>query len=267
MRDGETELIDFHNHVIPGVDDGAANVEEALAALEAFRAQGVGTVVATPHVSGEATLDQGGARRLAEIDRGWDELVARAASTGVTLARGAEVMLDIPLPDLADPRLRLAGTKFVLVEFPFMTVPPNATQAIFGLRMAGWIPVLAHPERYSNALDTVADAEEWRRVGAHLQVNAASLVGRYGEQPQRLAWRLVRRGMADYLSSDYHARGRLPVTAAAEALAKAGGSAQARLLMEENPARLLAGEPPLAVPPLGHERPSFWKRVISLGRG
>jgi protein-tyrosine phosphatase len=262
-------MIDFHNHVIPGVDDGAADLPQALEALETFRAQDVTTVVATPHVSGAATLD---AEKLAEalgaIDRGWEALRAAAADAcpGVRLERGAEVMLDVPAPDLSDPRLRLAGTRFVLVEFPYMTVPPNAEQALFDLIVAGWTPVLAHPERYTNASAALADAEGWRRSGAVLQVNAGSLLGRYGEQPRRIAWGLVESGWADYLCSDFHARGRCATAAAAEALVRAGGAPQAHLLTHENPARLLAGKPPHPVAPLRSRAP-LWRRVLGLGRG
>ena len=259
-------MIDFHNHVIPGVDDGAAGVEESMAALAAMLEQGITTVVATPPVSGAATLDP--AQReaaLGRIDEGWEALRAAAAGLGVRLERGAEVMLDVPEVDLSDPRLRLAGTRFVLVEFPFMTVPPNAQQALFELKMAGWSPVLAHPERYTNA-DVLADTPGWRRSGATLQVNAGSLLGRYGEPARRVAWGLVGQGWADYLCSDYHARGRCATAAAVEALERAGGASQAHLLTHENASRLLSGQPLLPVAPL-RPRPPLWQRVLRLGRG
>jgi protein-tyrosine phosphatase len=257
-------MIDFHNHVLPGVDDGAADLAQALAALEAFAAQGVGTVVATPHVSGAATLDPAARERtLAVLDRGWEALSRAAASAfpALRLERGAEVMLDVPAPDLSDPRLRLAGTAFVLVEFPFMSVPPRAGQVLAGLRAAGWRPVLAHPERYLNADPGLGDAGEWRRAGAALQVNAGSLLGRYGEGPRRVAWGLVERGWADYLCSDFHARGRCATAEAAAALARVGGALQAHRLTHENPALLLAGRAPLPVPPL-LRRPPLWRRLL-----
>jgi protein-tyrosine phosphatase len=256
-------MIDFHNHVLPGVDDGAADLPQALAALEAFAAQGVDTVVVTPHLSGAATLHPAALERaLARIDAAWEALGQAAAARlpGVRLARGAEVMLDVPAPDLSDPRLRLAGTRFVLVEFPFMAVPPHAAGALAGLRAAGWHPVLAHPERYDGAA-SLAAAAEWRRAGAALQVNAGSLLGRYGEEPRRAAWGLVERGWADYLCSDFHARGRCATAEAAEALVRAGGGLQARRLTQENPALLLAGRAPLPVPPL-LRRPPLWRRLL-----
>lgn len=259
-------MIDFHNHVIPAVDDGAGDTEQSVAALRTFAEQGVHTVVATPHVSGALTGDAAAlAERLAELDAGWAALQGVAGQVpGVTVLRGAEVMLDTPAPDLSDPRLRLGGTSFVLVEFPFMTVPPNATQALFDLRMRGWTPVLAHPERYGNASPDLSEAEEWRRVGAFLQVNAGSLLGRYGESAQRLAWTLVGRGWVDYLSSDYHARGRCPIAECRAELERRGAGEQARLLMEENPRRMLAGDIPLPVPPLEAKKP-LWRRLLGMG--
>lgn len=260
-------MIDFHNHVLPGVDDGAADLPQALAALAAFAAQGVDTVVATPHLSGAATRDPALlARALARVDAAWEDLrrAAAGAAAGVRLERGAEVMLDVPVPDFSDPRVRLAGTPFVLVEFPWMSVPPGAAQVLAGLGEAGWRPVLAHPERYPEA--TVAQAGEWRRAGAALQVNAGSLLGRYGEGPRRAAWGLLERGWADYLCSDFHARGRCATADAAAALARAGGALQAHRLMHENPARLLAGQPPLPVPPLRRPLP-LWRRLLGRDRG
>jgi protein-tyrosine phosphatase len=255
-------MIDFHNHLMPGVDDGAADVEQSVAALAAFREQGVDTVITTPHVNGSLTRSpQALAARLAELDEGWAALEAAAAESGVRVLRGAEVMLDVPAPDLSDPRLRLAGTRAVLVEFPFMNVPPNAQQAMFELTIAGWMPVLAHPERYGNAARDLADAAEWRRMGAVLQVNGGSLLGRYGKAASELAWGLVEHGLASYLSSDYHARGRCPVTECRAELERRGGELQARLMMEENPRRMLEGAPPLPVPPLQAPRP-FWKRIL-----
>lgn len=260
-------MIDFHNHLIPGVDDGAADADETRAALETFRGQGVARVVCTPHVGGEVTRRPAELAALLErLDRGWDEARAVAADfPDMELLRGAEVMLDTPEPDLSDPRLRLAGTRFVLVEYPFMVVPPNGSRALFDLKMAGWMPVLAHPERYGNAATDLSDAEEWRRVGTYLQVNCGSLLGRYGPRAQQLAWGLLERGHVDYLSSDYHARGTCPVAECRRALQARGAEEQAVLLTETNPERLLAGQAPLPVPPLRAARP-LWRRLLGLGR-
>jgi tyrosine-protein phosphatase YwqE len=100
-------------------------------------------------------------------------------------------------------------------------------------------------------------------MGVHLQVNAGSLLGRYGADAQSRAWRLLRLGWADYLCSDYHARGRLSLAGARDALLSRGGGEQADLLLEANAARLLTGEPPLPVPPLALP-PPLWKRLLGI---
>jgi protein-tyrosine phosphatase len=261
-------MIDFHSHLVPAVDDGAASLDETRAALETFRAQGVHTVLTTPHLRGSVTVKpEDLAAFLAKVDAAWEEMRALAAAEfpEMRVERGFEVMLDTPAPDLSDPRVRLAGTRFVLVEFPFMSIPPNAGPALFELKMAGWKPVIAHPERYGNLDPSLREAAEWRRVGGLLQLNGGSLLGRYGKQEQALAWDLLKRGMASYLCSDYHARGRCSAQEARSAVERAMGEERARLLTETNPQRLLEGKSPLDVPPL-EERRSFWGRLFGGSR-
>jgi protein-tyrosine phosphatase len=258
-------LIDFHSHLVPGVDDGAADLDESFAALAAFASQGVEAAIVTPHLAGTTTEDPVLLEAyLARIDAGWNALYEMAAAElpALRLERGAEVMLNTPTPHLANPLVRLAGTRFVLVEFPHMMVPPNSADAIFALKMSGWTPIVAHPERYRGMSSDLREAADWRRVGAHLQVNDASLLGAYGPVAMERAWALLRRGWADYLSSDYHARGRCPISDARAILAERGGEEQAVLLMDRNPAHLLADGLPEPVPPLSRPRAPLWQRLL-----
>jgi protein-tyrosine phosphatase len=256
-------MIDFHSHLIPGVDDGATDLEQSLAAIRAMRADGVEALITTPHLSGSLLARPERVEALERIDTGWEELremVAREMPE-FRIHRGAEVALDAPAPDLSDPRVRLAGTSFALVEFPFMNVPPRSENAIYELRMKGWRPVIAHPERYSGVDPGLAAVEDWLRVGGLLQVNCASLLGRYGSKAERIAWGLLERGWVSHLASDYHARGRLSIADARAALLERGGEEQARLLMERNPALLLKDEGPEEVPPLEPPRKPLWARI------
>lgn len=258
-------MIDIHSHLMPGVDDGAEDDGQVHAALEVMWGDGVRTLVATPHIHGSIA---GNPRkleaRLADLEVGWARLRAVAADMfpDLRVERGTEVMLDTPTPRLVDERLRLAGTSFVLVEFPHMTVPPNGLDAIFGLKMNGWIPVIAHPERYAGVDPNLALVEEWRRVGGLLQVNCGSLLGRYGDRARVTSWRLLRRGWVDYISSDYHARGSYGIQQTRDRLMEAGGEELAHLLMDVNPGRLVAGEPPEAVPKLPARKRPLWQRLF-----
>ncbi len=260
---------DFHSHLIPGVDDGAADLAESRAAVAAMARDGVTTAITTPHFDGSLTLAPFMAdERLAQFDGGFAALTADAevAAAGVCLLRGVELMLDVPDPDVSDPRLRLNGGRFVLVEYPGLLLPlAHADYAVRALRDKGWQPVLAHPERYRNVDESLEQLLALRFAGAYFQVNAGSLVGDHGDRPRRRAAALLARGWVEYGSSDYHGRGAPAVAAARAALAANGASEQADLLFCENPARLVRDESPRPVYPAGLEMKKprrWWTRLL-----
>ncbi|MDP2479060.1 MAG: CpsB/CapC family capsule biosynthesis tyrosine phosphatase [Candidatus Palauibacterales bacterium] len=275
-------FIDLHSHLIPAVDDGARNAFDARDGLAVLASDGVRRVVATPHVQASILADPAArARRMTELDMGWrllrnvrDELPEDAP----VLERGIELLLDAPEPDLSDPRLRLAGGSAVLVEFPFLRIPMYAERQLAGLIEAGWTPVVAHVERYAELGRSLAQIARWREMGAVLQVNAGSLLGRYGARPRRRARHLLASGWTSLLASDYHARGGPPALREARGLllrqtraAEEGGGEDGgtgvrgatRLLMGENPRRLLEGRRVLPVPPLA--RRAAWRRWLGGG--
>lgn len=261
-------IVDLHNHLIPGVDDGAVDLDQSRNALTAMQDAGVTSLVATPHLRGSLTLEpQALDARLAEIDEGWAQLTGLAESEfpGMTLGRGVEIMLDTPRPDLSDPRLRLDGGEFALVEFPFMVVPPRSAEVISELRLQGWRPVIAHPERYAGVDPKLEIVEEWRRAGAILQVNVGSLVGRYGESARKLAHSLLERGWISLLASDYHTRERLTIGAAVARLTELGAAEEAHQLLVSNPRRILKGESLLPVQPIKMQQ-TLWDRLRKVFR-
>lgn len=255
----EAILVDFHSHLMPEVDDGASTDEEASSGLEAMWAQGVRTIVATPHVDGSLTLRPGDiARRLEQIDAGWRRLQVQAAGErfpGLVLERGAEVKLDTPELDLSDERLRLAGGRFVLVEYPFMMVPPRSGHVLRTIIDSGLTPIVAHPERYAGVGATSRLPQVWKESGGMLQVNAGSLTGRYGPGPRATALALLQQGMVDFVCSDFHARGRPATAGARRVFAELEAAEHGDLLMLVNPGRMLRGEAPLPVPPVQLRRP------------
>jgi len=257
---------DLHNHVIPGVDDGARDGAEAVAGIRALMEQGVERVVATPHIDGSLTVDPAALeRRLAELDEGWARLKdAVGGDPAISLRRGAEVKLDVPAVDLADPRLRLDGGPTVLVEFPFLSVPPRSADALRAIRAAGYQPLLAHPERYQGVDVELQVVRSWIDAGAFLQVNAGSLLGRYGDAAADRARRIVGRGWSHCIASDFHCRGAPDVGAARALLEEWHHGEQAELLFEVNPARLLAGDAPLPVAPVQRRRSSPLRRLLDL---
>lgn len=268
---GPRRLVDLHTHLMPGVDDGARTADQAREALEALDDAGVSVAVATPHAdaSHRAADPDDWERRLRELDEAWDRLLetARSVAPGLRLERAVEMRLDARDPAFSDARVRLGGTSFVLVEFDTLRLPPFGADQISEVERAGWRPVLAHPERYRGLERRIDEAAAWRDAGALLQVNAGSLVGQYGPDVRRTAWRLLERGWVELVASDYHARGEPRLEAAWSALERAGGGSQAELLMRRNPGRVLEDRSPVTVPPLERRRGILERLQHALGLG
>ncbi len=247
---------DLHNHLIPGVDDGAADAEEARAALLALRDAGVRCVATTPHVDASQLLRASWQERAAALDAAWDRLVGIGADAApdVTLVRGAELRLDIADADLSDPRVRYGGGATALVEFAYFNVPPYSERIVARLVEQRVTPVIAHPERYRGVASSWGVVQAWREVGGITQVNAGSFLGRYGKEPRENALRMLDLGWIDVVASDYHARGVPHLQAARSWLQSNGAEEQAHLLFVVNPARVLSGERPLPVPAVARKR-------------
>ncbi len=265
MMDGDpAALADIHNHLVPDVDDGARDLDDVLTSVERMVQEGIRKIITTPHLDGSLTLERAKlTQRLEEVDAAFDTAAAAVGQSfpEVEFRRGHEVMLDVPDVDFSDPRVRLGGTRFVLVEWPRLQLPPGTQEPVLRrIREEGYRPIVAHPERYLGVdLDVV---EAWREAGAYLQVNYGSFDGRYGAEARRFAFRLLYRGWADYLASDFHARPDRKLYRAEawhhiESLN--GGEALAHLCVT-NPGRIFRDEEPLPVPVLPAEQ-GFWAKV------
>jgi protein-tyrosine phosphatase len=275
---GETEaqgegggLVDLHSHLIPGVDDGARSVADVLEGVGRMVERGVRRIITTPHLDGSLTLEPSALeRRLGEVDGAWEEVRAEVARAfpQVEFGRAHEVLLDVPAPDLSDPRLRFPGTSVVLAEWPRLRIPPGTPRVLAGLREAGVRILVAHPERYRGFDRELSLAAAWREEGAWLQMNCGSLVGRYGPLAREQALRLLGRGGVDCLATDFHGRPHLRLyLREAEAHFLGAGAAEAwRLLTQVNPLRLSQGEAPLPVPSVDFSR-GVLTRIRSLFGG
>lgn len=246
-------LVDVHSHLVPGVDDGAKDVEAVLASVERFMALGIRRIITTPHI--RASLTQNTDRyhaRLSQVDEAFAEASGALAEQfpEFEYQRGHEVLLDVPAPDFSDPRIRMGGTSFVLVEWPRLTIPPGTPRVLSWIREQGYRPIVAHPERYGGMAGSDKLARRWRDAGAYLQVNYGSLAGRYGAQAEEMALELLEDGLVDYLASDFHGHSTLKVyrSEAATVFEERDATAALDILSRTNPGRILDDLEPLPVP-------------------
>jgi protein-tyrosine phosphatase len=233
-------LVDLHCHLLPGVDDGAKRLEDALEMARALVDLGFSTVAPSPHARPEYAPPEVVEARLAEV-----RAALEREGLALTLGRNAENVLDDAfLRGLGTPAARMLGAgPYALVELPYTAPVPALPEILFRIRTKGVVPVLAHPERCLE-FERKGRAAEAVRAGALLQLDVGALTGRYGSTAKRLARAFLEEGLYALGATDLHA----PVgardwvgRALAELRARAGEQAFERL-MRDHPARLLAGE-------------------------
>lgn len=259
--DAPPPLVDLHCHFVPGVDDGAPDLDHALRYLREGLSGGVERVVTTPHLPASRT-DAPLRRSIVARFRDLEDAVAQRGPD-VDLRLAYEIRLDGGTVDPDDRALWLGPAGHVLVEYDRFRVPSDPMAPIRPLLDAGLTPVLAHPERYTNAGDG-AWMDRLREAGVELCLNAVSLTGRNGPGPARLSRELLASGRAELLASDHHARpdrsyglGRIWTF-----LAERGAAKAARVLLSDNPTAVLEGRQtgpvpraPLGEPVAGDARP------------
>lgn len=243
-------MIDLHTHLLPGVDDGAETVEQAVAVLAQFKKQGVSALACTPHLKASEFADA----PCAELDELLDEVRNEAKGETPRLVRGFEIMLDVPNAIVHDRCLTLGGTRYILVEFGRLIPAEGSVEALKRLSEQGLIPVLAHPERY--AVCSVELAEQWRAAGAILQLDATTIMGE-SKRADRARDLLVA-GLASIIASDNHGDGR-NLAASVDWLERHGGRYQAQILASDNPAAILADRDVVPVPAMRIRRSWYSK--------
>ena len=192
-------MIDLHSHILPEVDDGAGNLWESLQMARIAVDSGVTEMVATPHCT---------RGRMKNIRSAWELLRDALEETRIPLKLhlGMEIF---GTPDTArllqeGQLLTLNGSRYPLVEFPFLSSGEDETKVLKELAAAGYQPVVAHPERYVYLQQEPEMINRWAEIGCLLQVNRGSLLGRFGERSRQLALGLIDRGFVTAVSSDCH---------------------------------------------------------------
>jgi protein-tyrosine phosphatase len=232
-------VIDLHSHILPGLDDGARDLEDALDIARAAVADGITTIAATPHVREDypTTADamENGVRQLrAALEREGIEL---------DLLRGGEVSIE-QLERLSPDELRRfglgGGDKYLLVETPYSDWPLGFGEIVFRIATLGMTAVIAHPERNRDAQADIGKVEALVRAGALIQVTAASVDGRLGSRAKACARRLIDAELVHMMGSDAHTSGvrEVGLSAACKAL---DDPRLARWLTEFVPAAILQG--------------------------
>jgi protein-tyrosine phosphatase len=244
-------VIDLHSHVLPGIDDGPADVDGSLDFMRAAAAQGTTVLAATPHLRSDFPLVE--IERVADGCAKLNELARRDSELRVV--PGAEV--DVAWAQRAsDDQLRLAslgqrGTD-LLVETPYGLLPDNFEELLFRITVRGYRILLAHPERNPTFQRQPARLKELVGRGVLVQITLPSVGARdRGSRARKLAFSLVRERLAHNLASDSHSAGWRPPALGDGVRAFADyAPSYAEWMVTDAPAAILEGEP-LPRPPRG----------------
>jgi protein-tyrosine phosphatase len=193
------KLCDLHTHLLPGVDDGASTMEYALQMLQNAVASDVKLLVATPHYNSDC--EDFNMYRLQ-----FQKLQQAAKDIPIQLSLGAEVLADpVMLQRLSQEALpTINGSRYMLTEFAPDTSPEGFSEMLQGILALGYIPLVAHPERYLAVNRMPQLVVPWLDMGCHLQLTGGSIMGDYGKTVQRTAAFLLQQDLVACIASDAH---------------------------------------------------------------
>ena len=203
------KMIDIHNHLIPEFDDGSKSFAESLEMLKQAQEQGITDVFATSHFNEyiPAELEEEYFIKLQKLRE-----EALANDIRVNIHSGSEIFYHHYVEStVKKSRVTTLGGmgQYVLIEFPLFQMPAGVEDVLFRLSVENYIPIVAHPERYTAVLQNISKATGYIQFGGLLQLNGGSILGHFGKEVQEVSLSLLEKGFVHFIASDAHSsRGR-----------------------------------------------------------
>ena len=237
-------MIDIHCHILPMLDDGAADLTESVAMARLAVNSGVTGIIATPHFQGDRQALELMPKLLARFDK-LRKILAQQ-QIPLKLYPGAEILCTPETVTLAQQRMlpTLGNSNYLLTEFFFNESAEFMTGTLQSLAACGYRPVIAHPERYEAVQQAPQLLESWFFQGFVVQLNKGSLLGAFGPEVQETAEWILSSGLAHTIASDAHSMRRrtTDMTVLREYLRENCPMRYIQVLLEENPARIVANQ-------------------------
>jgi len=198
------DYVDIHSHLLPGIDDGAPTIEDTISLITQLQEIGVKEFITTPHIINSVWNNT---KESIALKHNETVSLLKNENAGITIEKAAaEYMLDSFFFDMIKKGAPLLTLKdnYVLVEMSYLNAPHQLYDMIFELQMAGYIPILAHPERYLFYYNHFQEYYKLKKAGCLFQLNLLSTVGYYGIGVVALTQKLLQNELYDFVGSDVH---------------------------------------------------------------
>ena len=196
-------FVDIHSHLLPGIDDGAKDMDTSIALLLKMASYGIKNFITTPHVLGNVYPNSSEVikQKLAAVKK---ELEKRKIK-GISIQAAAEYMLDEEFSALLDQKdILVLKDNYILVEMSYFSAPINLYELLFKIQLKGYKPVLAHPERYNFYHTDFKNYYKLKQAGCLFQLNLLSLTDQYGKGVQKTSEKLLKENLYDFVGTDTH---------------------------------------------------------------
>ena len=192
-------FIDIHSHILPGIDDGAKNIEDSIKLITEMKELGFKKIIATPHTYPGLYEND-----TESIKYSYQKLI-KNLEFDIIIKFASEYFADETIFNkVEEKKLLCLKDNYVLIETSFMLMPAFFFDLIFFLRINDYIPVIAHPERYNFLSDDIKICKKLKKMGCKFQINLLSTTGYYGPKVTSFTNHLIEESMIDYVGSDIH---------------------------------------------------------------
>jgi len=254
-------MIDIHCHILPGIDDGPAHMDESLAMARQASADGIHTLVATPHTFNDV-YNNPRQRVREEVARLRKALAENKIDIHVCMGSEVHICTGLAQKVLAKEVATINDTgRYLLVEFPLHVIPPGSQEELFQLKLSDITPILAHPERnpvFQNHPERLAYFVD---MGCLIQITAMSVTGLLGEDAMDCAHMLLEQRQVHVIASDAHSFDKRPLilSPAVDVVARSLGSREeAEDMVIHRPRTILEGKPVKALNPKPIRKKKWW---------
>ena len=192
-------FVDIHSHILPGIDDGAKDIHESLKLISEMKKIGFSKIIGTPHTYPGLYNNSD-----KSIKASFDTLKNKL-NEEIEIDYSSEYMIDESLfKKINDSKLLTLKDNYILIEMSYISAPIYLNEIIFELQLAGYIPVLAHPERYLFMFNDINKYFKLKSLGCNFQMNLLSSTGYYGNKVANFCDKLLKNKLVDFVGSDIH---------------------------------------------------------------